>query len=433
MRYVPFLFLLVLVGCQSSQAESTTTARGSTSPSLPVVSSTAQDDDEGIDWVSEIDWMYAEARDLHPNLFWQTPESEFTANVEDLKGRVGQLTDDQVELEIIRLFALIDGHSAVAKSPPPLDYRRYQIRLYEFADGFHVVESTDPQLLGSRVNSINGVPVDEVAEAVEPYVQRDNDWTVKNLTPLFMVIPELLSGVGIVDDVESPKFELELADGTMRTVDPVMLSISDWFDWVTYSTVLPAREAVQLDDGFREAFWFEHLPEDSAIYFQYNQVTQVGSGTIGTVVRQMENLIADEDVESVVVDVRRNGGGNNTTIGGLVDFLTEADEEGIEVILLIGRQTFSAAANFVTAVEQATEATFVGEGIGGSPNLYGDVSTMVFPQSGITASISRRYWEFSTPDDARVTIEPDLPVSMTYREWADGGDPALELALSLAR
>ena len=50
--------------------------------------------------------------------------------------------------------------------------------------------------------------------------------------------------------------------------------------------------------------------------------------------------------------------------------------------LLIGRLTFSAAANFATELEQNTGATFAGEAMGGSPNLYGDARPTDLPYGG---------------------------------------------------
>ena len=32
----------------------------------------------------------------------------------------------------------------------------------------------------------------------------------------------------------------------------------------------------------------------------------------------------------------------------------------------------------------------------------------------------------TTADDVRLTIEPDLPVPLTFADWAAGRDPALE-------
>ena len=44
-------------------------------------------------------------------------------------------------------------------------------------------------------------------------------------------------------------------------------------------------------------------------------------------------------------------------------------------------------------------------------------------------AISVRYWEKSTPDDPRLTIEPDLAVPTLAADYFAGRDPVLEAAL----
>ena len=107
------------------------------------------------------------------------------------------------------------------------------------------------------------------------------------------------------------------------------------------------------------------------------------------------------------------------------------DQPG-RLTLLIGRLTFSAAANFATEIEQTTGATFVGEAMGGSPNLYGDVrpSRLPFgPLGPIDVYVATRYWVKSTADDPRITIEPDVAVPLSSTDYLAGRDPVLEAAI----
>ena len=87
-----------------------------------------------------------------------------------------------------------------------------------------------------------------------------------------------------------------------------------------------------------------------------------------------------------MVDLRNNGGGDNTTYRHLLAVLQDPaiDRPG-QLDVLIGRLTFSAAANFATEVERTTDAIFVGEDMGGSPNLYGDARRVDLPYGGSAA------------------------------------------------
>ena len=51
------------------------------------------------------------------------------------------------------------------------------------------------------------------------------------------------------------------------------------------------------------------------------------------------------------------------------------------------------------------------------------------PTSGQVAYIAKIYWEKSTPDDPRITIEPELPVPYTFEDYLAGRDPVLDAVI----
>ena len=74
-------------------------------------------------------------------------------------------------------------------------------------------------------------------------------------------------------------------------------------------------------------------------------------------------------------------------------------------------------------------AIFVGEATGGSPNLYGDTVNHRMEWFGLTVHIPTLYWQKSTADDPRLSIEPDRQVSLTASDYFSGRDPVLAAAL----
>ena len=82
------------------------------------------------------------------------------------------------------------------------------------------------------------------------------------------------------------------------------------------------------------------------------------------------------------------------------------------LFVLTDRVTFSAASNLATEIEQTTDAVFVGEAMGGGLNFWDDVKFYPMPHLPVPMriGISTRYHEMSTPDDPRLTIEPDIAV-----------------------
>ena len=136
-------------------------------------------------------------------------------------------------------------------------------------------------------------------------------------------------------------------------------------------------------------------------------------------------------VTRVIVDVRHNPGGDNHTYPPLLNLLLDPlVNRPAYLYVIIGRQTFSAATNFVTELDAQSSAVFVGEPTGGRPNLYGDTRVVILPSSHIKVNVSSRYWEKSTPDDERPWIPPDIPVELSSSNYFAGVDPILDAALS---
>jgi C-terminal processing protease CtpA/Prc len=173
------------------------------------------------------------------------------------------------------------------------------------------------------------------------------------------------------------------------------------------------------------------MTDTNTAYIQYNFVQgssptpEGGSQTLEQMLDGLEADMAGSPPERIVLDLRHNPGGNNFTYGPLFEWVQERSLE-LPVFVITGRNTFSAAMNLATEIEQTTDATFVGEETGGRPNLYGDVRTVLLPNSNLAASISTVYWEKSTPDDTRPSIIPDHVVPVTAADYFGGRDAALE-------
>ena len=136
-------------------------------------------------------------------------------------------------------------------------------------------------------------------------------------------------------------------------------------------------------------------------------------------------------VRRLIVDVRLNGGGDNTTYGPLVDVLAakKVNRRG-RLYLLTGRATFSAAANFAAEIDRYTHALVVGEPTGGGVETYGDTFPVPLPTAGWTVHVAARYHERKkSPGDRRLAVEPDVRVELTSAQYFAGLDPVLARAL----
>lgn len=349
---------------------------------------------------------------IHPDPWHAVSEEEFKAAARGLEGRLDDLSTDEKLVELMRLTALLgerDGHSGIF----PLDETHdrtlhlYPIRLNEFSDGLFVVDAIDhPELVGARLDSIAGHPVAEVAAAVRPLVPADNEWSLKARLPQYLVVAEVLRGLGYASA------ELEF-DGVAETLEPVEAD--------EYAAAFPDLFHPMVPQGLPHAMEdqvVEMLDGGRVVYAAYNVTLDDTTDFADEIGRRARRA------RRVVIDLRNNPGGDNSTYPPLLKAL-----KALDVVALIGRTTFSAAANFITELEQITPVLFVGEPSGGAPNLYGDPVAVPLPATGWTVQVAGVYWEKSSPDDPRLAIEPDISVELSSEDFFAGRDPVLSTAL----
>jgi hypothetical protein len=376
-------------------------------------------------------------REIHPSPFHATPEPAFQAAADNLAARAPGLSPDQLLVELMRFTCLLgerDGHSGIF----PLDssHRRvlhlFPLFLYKFSDGLFVVAAPGHSpLVGSKLLAIDGVPVDALEQKVRPLVPRDNEATRTDRFMSFMLTAELLHGLGLRRGTGPARFTLQKPGATASevTLSPVTAArylrlMEPAFPGFVYA--LPRRAAPLYLRRRGRGHYVTTVSRGRAVFVGYNFTV----GSTYTEARQVLRLAKRKKIRSVIVDVRLNPGGDNSTY---VDLLRALRSKTVNrrgrLVVLISRSTFSAAQNFITELERKTKAVFIGETSGGSPNLWGDAAGVDLPYAGVNVEVAGRYWQKSVAGDPRVAIQPKVSVPLGSRAFFRGKDPVLAAAL----
>jgi hypothetical protein len=239
----------------------------------------------------------------------------------------------------------------------------------------------------------------------------------------------------------APGLTLEMLDGSTREVTPDPLPMDAFRDWIfgvyggRFPDGLPPDDDGPLYLRHRDqAFWSEAVQDPSGFYIGYNEVARTSDSgqSIGDVAAALTAAADARPKRPIVVDLRNNGGGDNTTYGALrqaIEAVARANPGSVS--LITGRVTFSAAGNFVTDLLVGKEKAgirLVGEPPGGGLDMYGDVRFVTLPVGGIVVLISSRYHD-RAPGDPRLELTPTVPVEVTWADYAAGRDPVLAAAL----
>ena len=398
----------------------------------PAVSSAGQDD---------VRALAAEMERLHPDLFHTVPRAEFRRSVDDLVRRLPGLDRDHALVELMRLTALPgprDGHTGLFPLHPghaqPLHL--YPIRLWSFPEGLFVVASpSHPDLVGARLVAIDRTPIDEVAARVRPLVSRDNDTNLLVRLPEYVVTAEVLHGLEVTRGAGGARFTFAGPDGRRLEEELAPLAAPAYVDVVIGSLHQVWRPPGLTAEGTPlwlrhpgRTQWFQALDRGRALYVAYSMTTE----STYTFARNLLKRARKPGVRRVIVDVRLNGGGDNTTYSPLLGALTSrvVNRPG-RLVVLAGRSTFSAAGNFVAEVDASTGARLVGEPPGGSPHNYGDATAVELPAFGWTVNVATTFQATTGRPDDRVTLPVDVPVETHAADYFAGRDPILERAVRL--
>lgn len=403
------LTAILLVGC------------GTTSPSERA---TETIDTEAA--AADLDLLVERLEATHPEPFHGIDRAAWVGELRQLQDRLPDLDEAESVVEVMRLVARLsaegrDGHQ-FALPQPGHEGPMLPLRWYELDGGLVVTAAMPPydaDLTGRRIEAVDGVPTAELLALAEPLVPRDGPATVPAFRPIFLLRGYVLQGLGVSDGDT-----VTLTVGG-REVEVQAVPFDEHAAWA--GRFGEWRLPEQPGDGYRARLlelqrtrWL-----GDALYVRLTEIRG------GPEPETMQRL-ADDRLRRVVLDLRQNPGGDNTTNGAWVTALAEAVDAGAELVVLTDRVTFSAASNLATDLERALDPVFVGEPMGGGLNFWNDVSQVRLDNLPVPmqVGVSTRYWERSDPDDPQLTIEPDLPVEVTAADVMAGRDPALRVALA---
>jgi len=378
---------------------------------------------------------------LHPDAFHDVSREEWMRAVSALDAAAGSSDSEEFAVGLMRLVAKIgDGHTSLAPFfNPKLGFHAVGARVYAFSDGFFVraAESAHRDLVGAKLVAVGGVPVEEAFRRVAEAAAHDNDEGLKQVVPLYFGIPEILHGVGLGSAAEAA-WTLE-KDGRRFDVRlPGVVTLGEGghghagaFLWATPAGWVDARrasgaEAPLWQKESAELYAMDYLADRRLLYVSYNAVANKPGEPVAAFFARVFRFAAAHPVDRFVLDIRNNSGGNGFLNAPIVSGLLRShlDERG-KLFVVIGRATFSAAQSLVNDLSRFAEPTFVGEPTGSRPSQYGDHDPLVLPHGATTVMVSRVFWPDRTVDHRRWTA-PDLPAPLSFADYRDGRDPALE-------
>ncbi|MDJ0657199.1 MAG: hypothetical protein QNJ40_23770 [Xanthomonadales bacterium] len=386
-------------------------------------------------WSADLDYFIDLVERRHPEPFHTVDETIWRDAAEVLRRQLPELTDLEVVGRFMRLAGMIgDGHTSVY--PPmqgDLAFHMTPIWPYAFGDDWRIIAAAPEfeHLVGSRIIAVEGVPMAQAARRLAGHLPADNPMTPNWVVNVALQFAEVSQAVFGNRDAKGMTLELEDESGSRRSVElaggPVDRNpMAAWAPghWPSLQAEHPPLWLRKIDS----AFWHTSVDELKLVYAQINQIRNGADQSLESFGRELRRQVTEGGYRHLVLDLRHNNGGNGYLNWPFVRELvrTEALDGPGGLFVIAGRRTFSAAMLLASMLESHTDAIFVGEPTGSSPQFYGEDTEFRLPYSGLTGSVSSRWFQNRfISDDERPWIAPDIPAELTVGDLRKGRDPAM--------
>jgi len=390
---------------------------------------------------AEVQALRLRAETLHPRGREAAADAEWRSRWDTLAADADRLSDGAYFMRTRQSLGWFkDGHTTLLPFeftggvPAPLGQGPFALSLpigvRVVHDGAYVTSVKDDgaRLLGARITRIGSTDTSALMRAWATNWPGNDAWAHRWSGTLFS--PAFLQALGAVSDPAAP-IRVEATFGRRQIHAMLQPSSNGSTD----------RHPLQRTKTQVE-LWSEAAGQGASGNFMrrageaiYISCDDLGADieSFGAFTRACFEAMEDPALSRLIIDLRRNGGGNN--------YLFEALRKRVErsrfnrpgaLYVMISPRTFSAAQNAANRLERETFALFVGEPSGGAPNHFGDGEVAAGASTGVTSLISTLPWFDSYPQDRRAWIMPDLPSPELFADWRDGDDPALQIALTHA-
>jgi len=394
-------------------------------------------------WTRDLDYLVEEVRRVDP-VYSRIPlptgefrapiplPKEFTLLEAKLRRDIPGLSDEEIYVGFARLLAsLKQGHTGMLAYGPPgrFPFTQLPFNLWAFPDGLYVVKAgtAATDLVGGQLLAIENTPALEVFRKIREIDTHESGMEVLWTGPTLLRYAQILKGLGVVSRTDRIAVTVRRRSGEIvrRVLDTVPIDAD------------PNKNRPKLNSppgvipplflrNVSEFQWSQRI-SDNTLFVQMNQVQPDPDQSIADFALELRRMLREQPIRNVILDLRNNNGGNTTKYPELLRTLIQftADDRN-RLYVMIGRWTYSAAANLATDLQRLAHPIFVGEPTSQTGNQFGDNSIFLLPYSRHAAAVTCVVWQLSDPFDKRAVITPQVPVQLTAKAYFAGQDPALE-------
>jgi len=417
--------------------------------------------------ISDIDYAVNMLEEVHPDPYSIISKEDFYLKVDFIKQTLSEtVSEKEAHRTISKIYALIeDGHTG---SSPLLKLPRLKFLPYKFKimnERIYVVRTFGYRNVipvNSEIITINGMTSQQyIQEASQLFGWESLSWRNSRLQLPFMF--------DLWDDCRNYKIIFKTPEGKTKTIRT---------SGGLFSLLDMGRSELNQTAG-NSYYQYKSL-SDSIGFIEFNSFSDLEKFRI--FLDTTFTTIQNENVKHLIIDIRKNGGGNSSLGDEIMQYISKTDFRQFDIshikissellnakrfewldsverkagtvliytsplielrenplrftgktYLLVGGNTFSSASAFTSAFQCFEVGTVIGSETGGVTVAFGDMYGYKLPETKLDMGISHKKFFQACGVDNRRGVIPDYIVENSIEDEANSFDRVLEFTLDLIK
>ena len=391
-------------------------------------------DDTAAKRQADLDALYSELQQRHPNIYANATAAEFEAKKAEIEARLAGESDEEFALDLQSFVALIgDSHTTTQLGAALQSSRTYPFSLSWYGDKWvlSLVDKEYKALLEQEIVSIGGLSMDEVTQRMATLLSADNPVKLRRQLGQVVYSEAVLAYLGVAVSGEPLELVVKDAGGkeTVLKVEAISMEEEQTTGADRYVSLKTLRERVPATVS-QKKYYFSLPLDDKTYYIQYNRCQEDPELPMEDFAAQVRKDLEAGTYTKLLLDLRNNGGGSDGVLAPILALLPDLVRSGVKVYGLIGETTFSSAVINAVMIQEAG-GVLAGSPTSGSVNHFGSVRSFTLPNSGIQVNHSSKYIDLGTLLEAGLgaqvdSLMPQYAVDQTLADYLAGRDTLVE-------
>ncbi len=380
-----------------------------------------------ISWGQDIDYLDSQMKADEYQFSSLISPQAFDNALNNIKNSVDSLPEYEIYIKIQQLIASL--HVAHITTMPSAAIEKslhfLPINIKVFPDGVYImtVDRQDANLLGKKIISIGGMPIQTVEDSLKNILSFENNYWFEHQLPNALINTEILKYYGFTKSLSEAELGIE------GVGDIQLNSIQASNNIGQYVSVLDGKLVPLYMQNGSTNYWFTYLNDSKVLFIKYNVCEESSNLSFAGFTNNIIAFIDTTDVSKIVIDVRNNGGGSDIVINPLLNYAVNSPfNKSGKLFVLINNATFSSAELDAIYFKQRTNCLIIGTPTGGKPNSYGNVYSFTLPNSKIAVYYCTKY--FRELDDDPDALLPDYNVEISFQDYINCKDPVLDFVIN---